>query len=92
MISARILKLIDQEVSEAKSVARYEAPNCHFIFKGADQDNIYFDLACQIDSISEEEIRDLEQKTRFVPIEIRRSSAFRGSYRVEILKHSTVWR
>jgi hypothetical protein len=92
MISARILKLIDQEVKEAQSVARYEAPSCHFIFKGADQDNIYFDLVCQMDSISAEEIRDLEQKTRFIPIEIKTSMAFRGSYRVEILKHSTVWR
>lgn len=92
MISARILRLIDAEVREAESVAKYEAAYAHFVFKGADQDNIYFDLVCMADLITDEEIRDLEQKTRFIPVEVTKTNLFKGSYRVEILKPATVRR
>ena len=92
MISARILRLIDAEVREAEIVARYEAEYASFIFKGADQDNIYFDLVCMADLITDEQIRDLEQKTRFIPISIAKTTFFKGSYRVEILKPATVRR
>lgn len=53
------------EIERAKSVAKDIMPNAEFVFVGMTNEHIVFNLVAKTDQITDQEIKDIKEKTRF---------------------------
>lgn len=86
LISANVLENALKEKEVASVIVKKEAPNAYFVFKGIDKESIYFSVVAKKSQITEDEIRNLKEKTRFQTIEENNHPIYTGYFKMDIMK------
>jgi len=68
MITAYKFELIPRNIAEAIGIVQIEMPAATFVLTGVDNDYIYFNVVARQADITEEQKRDITEKTRFQPM------------------------
>ena len=89
MIKALRLKQADQALSDAISAASSEMPQATFVFVGLDNDYIYFNVVAKMSKITDSQMRDITEKTSFVPISIQAKGIYKGEFKMTILPYAS---
>ena len=83
-VDAHYYEKIDKNIAEAKRAAKSEMPNSTFIFKGFDEEFIHFSIACRLSDTNEQQIKDIQVKTRFIPIEENKEIVYNGKFKMQV--------
>lgn len=82
MISAYTLAQASKTVEEASRIAKVEMPQATFVFVGIDAEYVYFNLIAK--HITQQQSRDIVQKTRFIPISQACNGIYKGEFQISI--------
>lgn len=74
------------ERGNAEESAKQNAPEADFVFKGMGKKYIYFNIVAKRNDITNREITDLKEKTRFELISEINDLIYLGKFRMEIMK------
>ena len=84
MITAYTFHKAQDTIQEAQRIAANEMPNGTFVFIGLDGDFVYFNVVAKMGQITEQQVIDLQQKTRFYTLAISKSPVFKGQFKILI--------
>jgi hypothetical protein len=65
MITAESFQKAQKTLNEAQGIADMEMPAAKLIFVGADNDYLYFNIVAKRQSVTDRQIKDIKEKTRF---------------------------
>lgn len=65
IIEAKKIEKALHLVEIAKVITAQDMPKSAFVFKGIDNDKIYFRIVCKNKDTNEQQIRDIQEKTPF---------------------------
>jgi len=65
MLEAINFQKVEKALMNARQQAKSEMPNSAFVFIGVDNEYLFFNLVARKSEITEHQIRDLKEKTRF---------------------------
>ncbi len=88
MIDSYIFTKIEKNIKEIQRSVDSEAPGAQYSFRGVTKDYIYFAVVAKESKITEDEITDLKQKTRFEILTETmpsKSQPYIGLFRVSIM-------
>jgi len=68
MITAESFNKAQTTITEAKNITAMEMPAAKFVFMGADNDHLFFNVIAKRQNVSDKQIRDIKEKTRFQTI------------------------
>jgi len=88
MIKAKRLEQAEQALSDARSAASSEMPQAAFVFVGLDNDYVYFNIVAKMSKITASQMRDITEKTSFVPISIKSKGVYKGEFKMTILPYA----
>ena len=72
-----------KNIEEAKRIAASEMPQAKFVFVGMDSKFIFFNVVAR--SATEDEIRDIKEKTRFYPLSENTRPIYKGEFKMRIM-------
>ena len=84
MITAIEFQKAQKAIESAKDATLIEMKNATFVFTGVDNKHIYFNVIGKLAEISDIEIKNLRQKTRFVPLMQTKKTIYKGAFRMAL--------
>jgi len=80
-----LTRRIPKNIAEAERIASREMRKAKFALVGADSEFIYFNVVARLTDVTENEIRDIKEKTRFEPLSESRHPIYVGKFRMRIM-------
>ncbi len=84
MITADQLKRATKEIEAQTKVAECEMPNAEFVLDGIDSKYIYFSLVGKLSQITEQQKKNIVEKTRFFPLETIGKVIYNQKFKVKV--------
>lgn len=71
-------------IKEVKRILKIEMPRGNFVFVGVDNDYLYFNVVSKLHLTNEQEIKDICQKTRFIPLNVFQHMIYKGEFKISL--------
>jgi lipopolysaccharide export LptBFGC system permease protein LptF len=68
MITAESFQKAQRTLNEAQNIVDVEMPNAKVVFVGADNDYLFFNVIAKRSQVTDQQIKDIKEKTRFETI------------------------